>query len=260
MRSTLWFDVVWINLSGDAALFDCAMADLKRHWAEFDRPMYHTGQDSQIELTVKTNWKLAVENYCKSYHLPWVQPVLSSYSRLEDHYNIQHPGFYSGQGTRVYRQMRDRNDRCSPDFEGLNDKWRTAAAYIGVYPNVLLGVHCDHPFAIILTPGGPENPTHEYIFTMPPQSQTPRYGAATGTRVKKCLEKIYSSSRACSVAFMRLILMVDGLRPKWIAPCIVSTSGWQKKSRRIEISMQPVYEKIWVNTCCKPMPIMTDRR
>jgi len=55
VRSTLWFDVVWINLSGDAALFDCAMADLKRHWAEFDRPMYHTGQDSQIELTVKTN-------------------------------------------------------------------------------------------------------------------------------------------------------------------------------------------------------------
>ena len=82
MRSTLWFDVVWINLSGDAALFDFAMADLKRHWAEFDRPMYHTGQDSQIELTVKTNWKLAVENYYESYHLPWVHPGLSSYSRL----------------------------------------------------------------------------------------------------------------------------------------------------------------------------------
>ena len=102
VRSTLWFDVVWINLSGDAAPFDCAMADLKRHWAEFDRPMYHAGKGSQIELTVKTNWKLAVENYCESYHLPWVHPGLNSYSRLEDHYNIEHPGFYSGQGTRVY--------------------------------------------------------------------------------------------------------------------------------------------------------------
>ena len=82
VRSTLWFDVVWINLSGDAPPFDCAMADLKRHWAEFARPLYHAGQDSQIELTVKTNWKLAAENYCESYNLPWVHPGLSSYSRL----------------------------------------------------------------------------------------------------------------------------------------------------------------------------------
>ena len=132
VRSTLWFDVMWINVSGDTAPFDCAMA-------EFDRPMYRAGKDSQIQLTVKTNWKLAVKNYCESYHLPWV-----------------HPGFYSGQGMGVFQQIHDQNDRCFPDFEGLSDKWRTAAEYIAVYPNVFLGVHRGHTFEIIVNPEGPK--------------------------------------------------------------------------------------------------------
>ena len=33
--------------------------------------------------------KLAVENFCESYHLPWVHPELNIISKLEDHYNIQ---------------------------------------------------------------------------------------------------------------------------------------------------------------------------
>jgi choline monooxygenase len=149
VRSTLWFDVMWINVSGDTAPFDCAMA-------EFDRPMYRAGKDSQIQLTVKTNWKLAVKNYCESYHLPWVHPGLKSYSRLEDHYSIEHLGVYSGQGMGVFQQIHDQNDRCFPDFEGLSDKWRTAAEYIAVYPNVFLGVHRGHTFEIIVNPEGPK--------------------------------------------------------------------------------------------------------
>jgi phenylpropionate dioxygenase-like ring-hydroxylating dioxygenase large terminal subunit len=46
-----------------------------------------------------------------------------------------------------------------PDFEKLSDKWDTAAEYISVYPNVLIGVHRDHTFAIVLVPEGPEQTT-----------------------------------------------------------------------------------------------------
>ena len=63
-------------------------------WAEFDRPLYHAGEDSSFKLNLETNWKLAVENYCESYHLPWIHPALNSYSRLEDHYNILSVGHY----------------------------------------------------------------------------------------------------------------------------------------------------------------------
>ncbi len=154
IRSHVWFDVVWINISGTAAPFEEAHADLLTRWAEFDRPLHHGGHDSRFQLEVACNWKLAVENYCESYHLPWVHPGLNSYSRLEDHYHIEKPGHYSGQGTLVYRQVTNENGNPFPDFDGLSDRWDTAAEYIAVYPNVLLGAHRDHAFAIVLLPQG----------------------------------------------------------------------------------------------------------
>jgi choline monooxygenase len=161
IRSHIWFGVVWINVSGHAAPFEVAMADALERWKEYDQPMYHGGPDSRFELTVRSNWKLAVENYCESYHLPWVHPGLNSYSRLEDHYHIENPGKYSGQGSLVYRQLKGDHDTTFPDFADLSDKWNTSSEYLAVYPNVLLGVHRDHSFAIILRPEGMEQTTEQ---------------------------------------------------------------------------------------------------
>ncbi|WP_298291592.1 aromatic ring-hydroxylating dioxygenase subunit alpha [uncultured Litoreibacter sp.] len=152
IRSHIWRDVVFINVDGQAAAFEDMHADLIARWSEFDQPMYHGGADSQFQLSVATNYKLAVENYCESYHLPWVHPGLNSYSRLEDHYHIEEPGKYSGQGTLVYRQFEGENGQRFPDFADLSDKWDEGAEYISVYPNVLLGAQRDHAFAIVLDP------------------------------------------------------------------------------------------------------------
>ncbi|MDQ2095603.1 aromatic ring-hydroxylating oxygenase subunit alpha [Rhodalgimonas zhirmunskyi] len=154
--SAIWRDVVFVNVNANAAPFEEVHADLLARWAEFDSPHHHGGADSRFSLTVKGNWKLAVENYCESYHLPWVHPGLNSYSRLEDHYNIEAPGLYSGQGTLVYRQIRSEDGTVFPDFPSLSDKWDEGAEYVTVYPNVLLGAQRDHAFAIILAPQGQE--------------------------------------------------------------------------------------------------------
>ena len=162
VRSHVWLGVVYINLSGDAPEFTELHADLIERWVEFDVPLHHGGEDSKLFLECRTNWKLAVENYCESYHLPWVHPGLNSYSRLEDHYHIELPGHFSGQGTEVYRQIEGDNGETFPDFSGLSSKWDTAGEYITVTPNVMLGVQRDHVFAIILEPKGPRL-THEHI-------------------------------------------------------------------------------------------------
>ena len=171
VRSHIWLGVVWINVSGTAPAFEDANAEMLDRWAEFDKPSYHGGSDSSFTLTVNCNWKLAVENYCESYHLPWVHPGLNSYSRLEDHYNIEEPGHFSGQGTYVYRQLKGDNDAVFPDFDGLSDKWDKGAEYISAYPNVLLGVHRDHTYAIILIPEGPGKTTeHVHLFYADPNT------------------------------------------------------------------------------------------
>ena len=171
VRSHIWRDVVWINISGDAPAFEEVHADLIQRWSEFDLPLYHGGADSKFQLAVRTNWKLAVENYCESYHLPWVHPGLNSYSRLEDHYHIESPGNYSGQGTMVYRQLTNENGASFPDFAEVGAKWNEQAEYIAVYPNVLLGVHRDHAFAIILEPQGTDQTLeHVHLYYAIPDS------------------------------------------------------------------------------------------
>ncbi len=151
IRCHVYMDVVFVNISGDADPFEEVHRDLLARWAEFDKPLYHNA-DGAFELNVTSNWKLAVENYCESYHLPWVHPGLNLVSRLEDHYHLEEPKKYSGQGSLVYSQLKGENDQVFPDFEGVSEKWDTASEYVALYPNVLLGVHRDHTFAIILEP------------------------------------------------------------------------------------------------------------
>ncbi|MEM9523904.1 MAG: aromatic ring-hydroxylating dioxygenase subunit alpha [Pseudomonadota bacterium] len=162
VRSYVWQDVVFVNFDGNAPEFEVVHADLIKRWSEFDTPLHHGGEGASFMLQVKTNWKLAVENYCESYHLPWIHPGLNSYSRLEDHYNIEKRGLYSGQGSLVYRRLQGEDGSVFPDFQDLSDKWTSGAEYIAVYPNVLLGVHRDHMFAILLDPVDQDN-TREHV-------------------------------------------------------------------------------------------------
>lgn len=153
IRSHVWRDVIFVNVSGTAPAFAEYAADVIARWCEFEgQPVVAGGDDCAFSFDVACNWKLAVENFCESYHLPWIHPGLNSYSRLEDHYNIEEQGKYSGQGTLVYRPMISDDGRRFPDFAKLSDKWDAGAEYIALYPNTLLGVHRDHAFAIILEP------------------------------------------------------------------------------------------------------------
>ncbi len=157
VRSHLQFDVVFVNLSGDAPTFEDVHAPLLGRWHEFaDRPLYHGGTHSTLHFELNGNWKLAIENFCEAYHLPWIHPGLNSYSRIEDHYHIEEPGHFSGQGTTVYNpDLMPGTDRKFPSLDDISDKWDTGAEYIALYPNVLLGVHRDHFYAILISADGP---------------------------------------------------------------------------------------------------------
>ena len=185
--SHVWMDVIFVNIGGQADPFDVVHADLLARWSDYDRPLHFGGGNNAFTLEVATNWKLAVENYCESYHLPWVHPGLNSYSRLQDHYNIEERGRYSGQGTLVYRQLTGAEGARFPDFADLPDKWDTGAEYVAVYPNVLLGVHRDHTFAILLEPVALDR-TREHVaiyYAAPAGSLDPALVARNGDQWKE---------------------------------------------------------------------------
>lgn len=162
--SATWLGVVFVNVSGTAPAFDDYNASLANRWSEFSDLELYGDPGSTFTLEVKTNWKLAVENYCESYHLPWIHPGLNSYSRLQDHYNIEERGAFSGQGSYKYRQLQNEDGLAFDDLGQLSEHWDNGAEYIALYPNVLLGVHRDHSVAIVLEPVSKEHTLEHVAF------------------------------------------------------------------------------------------------
>ena len=156
VRSVVWMDVIFINLSGDAPDFEVYIKPLSDQWQKF---LGTTGLERMrcavngkgMQIEVASNWKLAVENYCESYHLPWIHPGLNTYSRLEDHYHIMYGDSFGGQGSLAYR-LSDEVGTALPRFPEWPEDRLEQAEYVAFYPNVLLGIQADHTFTMIVEP------------------------------------------------------------------------------------------------------------
>ena len=157
LRSTMWLDLVFVNVSNDAPEFEQHIQPLLARWQPFvsvdDLQALHPAvSDGRIRLELRCNWKLAIENTCESYHLPWIHPGLNSYSRIEDHYNIVADGWGAGQGSRAFN-FTGRAGISLPRFSRWpNDKLKIAE-YIALFPNVQIGLQNDHLFVIFAAAG-----------------------------------------------------------------------------------------------------------
>lgn len=179
VRSELFWDLIFVNLSGDAVDFATFSSNLRQRWGDFDMTkIRHGGADSSLQLTVNCNWKLAVENYCEAYHLPVIHPGLNSYSRLEDHYNIHEEDTFAGQGSTAYTALLVKDGPDLPHFPELPATWAKAAEYTAFFPNVLLGIHQDHYFAILLEAVAVDRTVERLeIYYVGDQSQSDVYAA-----------------------------------------------------------------------------------
>ncbi len=162
VRTTIWLDLIMVNISNNEIPFEEYIKPLELRWADFwtkeDQELIcHPNDYGYFLLEAKCNWKFAIENYCESYHLPFVHPGLNSYSKIDDHYHIQGlPNRFAGQGTLVYNP-KFKNNGHFPNFPGWSKNKKEHAEYVALFPNVMLGIHKDHYYAYWLEPVN-----HEY--------------------------------------------------------------------------------------------------
>jgi choline monooxygenase len=130
---------------------------LEQQWSKFiskeDQKLIRHAKDfGYFNMEVQSNWKLAIENYCESYHLPWVHPELNRVSNLKDHYHIEDLSeTFSGQGSNKYSQQFDGNKKLSTFPNWPKDLYQNSE-YVSLFPNVMLGIHVDHFYAFWLEP------------------------------------------------------------------------------------------------------------
>ena len=104
-----------------------------------------------LEMTLRCNWKLAVENYLEAYHLPFIHPGLNSYSPLTAHRNEIISEFAAGQITSTFDPGLDKAHPL-PLFPGWDPERMATGEYPVLYPNLLLGFQANHLFAMIIHP------------------------------------------------------------------------------------------------------------
>ena len=157
IRSHVWLDLIMININGNEISFDKYIKPLDDRWSKFwsekDRELIsHSNDFGYFQIRANCNWKFAIENYCESYHLPWVHPNLNSYSKIEDHYHIQGlPNRFAGQGTTVYNPRLKGKEKF-PCFPNWPKDQHHIAEYVALFPNVMMGIHKDHFYAYWLEP------------------------------------------------------------------------------------------------------------
>ena len=156
VRTHLFANLVFVNLSGDAPDFDVFIKPVTDRWHMFDyRDFKHGGDDSWWSLRLRANWKFAQENHVDGYHLPSIHPGLNSYSPLKNHYPLMIDGCASGQGSTSQDHAGALGGLALPCLE-LGEDWHKRAEFLSVFPNIMMGVHKDHFWTVYLIPEAPD--------------------------------------------------------------------------------------------------------
>lgn len=152
VRSTVWRDIVFVDLSGDAKPFEDfirPLADRISHWTESElRPL------GTNEYEIHANWKLVAENFVDIYHLPVV--------------HSQVPGGFSGALATVDVEISDdivglvmtegygegsgQDEWLLPHFSGLREDEQERLEIFSIFPNTLILVEPDSQQVIVLRP------------------------------------------------------------------------------------------------------------
>jgi len=156
VKSDTWMGLTFVNLDGNEISLKNHLQPLMRRWKKYFGPngldeLSTRQRGDSVKIVVKANWKLVVENYLESYHLPWVHPVLNRNSKIENHYNILVSPNMAGQGSKKFEKQYE-PDEPLEKFSCWPIERAQYAEYIAVFPNLLLGIHIDHVFSVVLHP------------------------------------------------------------------------------------------------------------
>lgn len=149
VRSAEWAGHVFVDLSGEAEPFDRWIEPISARLALPTDANLARDQALKQRLELAADWKIIVENFVESYHLPWVHQQLNRVNPMERHYQILGGHHYLGQGGDDYEGQQLYGTEL-PTFRQGSKRSDYEALYI--FPNLILGPFADFMFSIIIQP------------------------------------------------------------------------------------------------------------
>ena len=149
IRTVEWAGHIFVNFSGAAPPFADWIRPVAERLCSNDWSALRRDPAFARNLEVAANWKLIVENFVESYHLPWVHKALNAVNPMALHYQILGGHSYLGQGGTDYRPERSAGATL-PRNPGNLDPSRYEA--LAIFPNLILSPLADMTFSIIVLP------------------------------------------------------------------------------------------------------------
>ncbi len=164
VRSAHWYGLLFINISGDAVAFADFIAPIQERIGALDPESIRYDKDLSVRMSFNANWKLVVENFVESYHVPGVHPELEKVNPMRDHFQILGGHSYIGQGGTAYAALEESEYAGLPERADLTEASYYEVFYI--YPNLIFGPVANFCFVIIVDPQSPDttNERIEFIF------------------------------------------------------------------------------------------------
>ncbi len=142
VRSAAWHDWVFVNIDGEAPLFEDYMAPAFKEYADWDFGALRLAHYQSFEF--HANWKLVVENFCDNYHVFMVHPALHDAQDVYKRTGMRPGGAHmfnefvigaEGLGLTV-----DPDAPEIPEFPNLPVETRNISPFSNIFPNVTMAI------------------------------------------------------------------------------------------------------------------------
>jgi len=158
-RLATWHDWLFLNASGDAP-------ELATQLGNLDIVVYgYRPEDLRLGAThtyqLRSNWKIAIENYCECYHCSEIHPELCKVTPPDSNiaYEERSTGVWLGGPMELLDHavtMSLTGASTGTMIPGLPEGKRRIVGYSVVYPNLLISPHPDYVMTHRLTPLAPD--------------------------------------------------------------------------------------------------------
>ena len=163
VRFAVWFDTIFVNISGTAEAFEEFIKPLTEYWATVDSSQFQPSM-LKTDYRPQSNWKLVCENFLDGYHVPWVHSQVGSPEAGIDFLSAQYSEDIFGAYVPRGKSERPRSTQSLPGLTGLADDLKNSHHFLYLFPNTLLGLAPEWFQVISVFPQTPDTSSENLAF------------------------------------------------------------------------------------------------
>jgi choline monooxygenase len=186
VRSTTWYDWVFVNFDNKAEPFEHHIAPVEKWFEGFPLDPMRCAEHRSYEFNC--NWKLAVENYCDFYHIFMVHPALHQSMSKETRKSML------GMGRHLMNDYLFDTESLSANqsglgmslIPGLNPEFEGRQVYSAIFPNMVVNVFPSNAQCVLFEPvSAGKTRMHMWFYFVDGDHTNPAFAEARENQIRE---------------------------------------------------------------------------